>query len=553
MAASMKRTPPEASATTSSALRSWLSLLLFVAVAVLYTATYARVLSITHDGPTYLNLIESGRFDFHHHHLLYQPLNVLWLALLQRLGTSVDGLFAVSALNGIFGALNVLAVFHIARDRLELSAARSLVAALTAGSSFGLWFYSGTVEVYVIPLCLLSLAFYFLSATRSSSTTMAAAGLLTGLGVLFHQVHVLFAVVAIARLALDYRGGKAAAIREFVVYGLCAALVAIGGYAAVIIGGGHAESLETVWMWLTNYAQKKAYWHGLEPETFLLALIGLARSIVGGHFLFALPEVSQALEAAVPGKGYAEEMFLVRDISPARAYLLLALALAAGAIVLALAVNAARGIGRLDGARRRTVRLLLAWLVPYCAFFLFWEPYNLEFWLPQSEILWLLLFGLQPRRSADAEGGRRIRLAAMLPWCALLLVVSVNYFGSIRQTMDRGNDYYLWKLGPVAGDATQADLIVIDEPWLVSPYLTRYAKARSVSLRDDDAALLDSLSAATIAAGGRVLVLDEAARRLAIGTPADAAGPADRLAAWRDRFSRFTPVGDGSQTYWIAE
>jgi hypothetical protein len=528
-------------------------LLLFVAMAILYTTTYARVLSITHDGPTYLNLIESGRFDFHHHHLLYQPLNVLWLGLLQRLGAGVDGLFAVSALNGIFGALNVVAVFRIARDRLELSAARSLVAALTAGSSFGLWFYSGTVEVYVIPLCLLSLAFYLLSATRSSPALMAAAGLVTGLGVLFHQIHVLFAVVAIARLALDYRGGRAAAIREFVVYGICAALVAIGGYAAVIIGGGHAESLETVWMWLTNYAQKTAYWHALEPETFLLALVGLARSIVGGHFLFALPEVGQALQAAMPTKGYQEEMFLVRNISAAQAYLLLAVALLAAAVILALAVNAVHGIGRLDGARRRTVRLLLAWLVPYGVFFLFWEPYNLEFWLPQSEILWLLLFGLQPQRSANAGGERRIRLAAMLPWCALLLVVSVNYFGSVRQTMDRGNDYYLWKLGPVIAAAIKQDVIVIDEPWLVAPYVTRYARAQSVSLQEDDAAFLDSLSASTIAAGGRVLVLDEAARKLAIGAPAGAAGPSHRLAAWRDRFGGFTPVGTGPQAYWIAE
>jgi hypothetical protein len=552
MAASMKRTPLKANAAMSRAPRSWLSLLLFVGMAVLYTTTYARVLSITHDGPTYLNLIESGRFEFHHHHLLYQPLNVLWLALLRHLGAGVDGLFAVSALNGIFGAFNVLAVFHIARDRLGLSAARSLAAALTAGASFGLWFYSGTVEVYVIPLCLLSLAFYLLSAPRSSPALMAGAGLLTGLAVLFHQVHVLFAVVAMVRLALDYRGG-AAAIRDFVVYGLCAALVAIGGYAAVIIGGGHAESLETVWLWLTNYAQKKAYWHGLEPETFLLALVGLARSIVGGHFLFALPEAGQALQAAVPGKGYDEEIFLVRNIAPSQAYLLLALALAAAAVVLALAVNAARDIGRLDGVRKRTVRLLLAWLVPYCVFFLFWEPYNLEFWLPQSEILWLLLFGLQPQPATDAGDGRRIRLAAMLPWCALLLVVSVNGFGSIRETMDRGNDYYLWKLGPVAADATQADLIVIDEPWLVSPYLTRNAKARAVSLQDDDAALLESLTAAAVAAGGRVLVLDEAARKLALGAAAGAAAPAERLAAWRDRFAGFTPVGSGPQAYWIAE
>jgi hypothetical protein len=105
----------------------------------------------------------------------------------------------------------------------------------------------------------------------------------------------------------------------------------------------------------------------------------------------------------------------------------------------------------------------------------------------------------------------------------------------------------------VIAAVTKQDVIVIDEPWLVAPYLTRYARARSVSLQEDDAAFLDSLSASTIAAGGRVLVLDEAARKLAIGAPAGAAGPSHRLAAWRDRFGGFTPVGTGPQAYWIAE
>src|SRR5262245_56316006 len=203
------------------------------AAAVAYALTLSSVPALTHDSLNYLDNIRTGGMALYHpHHLAYNAVARVWLNLLGALGLGGDALHRVELLNSLFGGVAAALVWTLLRHQAKAGPRAALAATAGAAFSFGVWFYSVSVEVYILPLVLLLATLLVLTGPRLTRPTMAAAGVLNGLAVVAHQINVLFAVVVVvvAVHGVDRRTARA----RLAAYGTAAAGVVAAAYGAVL-------------------------------------------------------------------------------------------------------------------------------------------------------------------------------------------------------------------------------------------------------------------------------------------------------------------------------
>jgi hypothetical protein len=477
---------------------------IWVVAFVVYTLTLSSVPALTHDSLTYLQAITDGGLGlWHPHHLVYNAIGAGWLRLARSFGVVSDGLKVVAWINSALGATCAVLCYALLRDRARAGRVVALAGMLGAAVSFGLWFYSVSVEVYVLPLTLLLAAVYVLLSPRLTTRHVLAVGLLNGLAVLGHQVHVLFATVVLFVLLSKYRQVGMATLRRWVLgYAAVASAVVVAAYGLVLALVVKPHSAAEANSWFTRYAGNDEFWVMPGPSTLPRAAFGVSRAVVGGHFLFRFGWVQDRLASAMPGKSLTDESFLVRQLWPGLALLLVLTAVAGGVLLVTVLV---RGIVRRRDVPRPTRPLLgalVAWLVTYTLFFLLWEPTNVEFWIPQVTCLWLVAATLCVRSPAEGppevgqpdvgspdvgspevapagSGERRDRWGAVLLAAAVLVGVT-NLAGSILPAVDTANDVYAYRyraLGRVVGFG---DAVVVDRPYLTTGYNRRHTGALSI-------------------------------------------------------------------------
>jgi hypothetical protein len=458
----------------------WREAVLVAAVATfVYRMTLSAVPALTHDSMGYLLAIQAGGDALYHpHHLAYNALSRAWVDIAGTLGADGDPMRTVETLNALLGGCAAALVWSILRLRAQVARALALAGTGGAALSFGFWFYSVSVEVYVLPLVFLLATLLVLTSTRLTVRTMVVVGLLNGLAVVSHQVNVLFAVVVVTVVA---RGvDRATALRRIAAYGAAAASVTVAAYGAVLAFVIRPASTAVAADWFTRYAQSDGYWH-FRPDAPVKAATGFARSLVGGQFAYRLEPVRERLASAFSGRSLDDEEFLVRNLSPVVAVMLIVLAAVGALLLLSTLVRGIRQRRDLSEPARRVVRPLVAWLVTYSAFFLVWEPVNPEFWIPQATALWMVAAVLAGRPTAGtnarpAAPGRNIAPLA----CAAAAIALVNLVGTMLPASEAANDLYALRFRAVGEVVSLGDLVVVDHPHLGLGYAERYTEAETV-------------------------------------------------------------------------
>jgi hypothetical protein len=149
-----------------------------------------------------------------------------------------------------------------------------------------------------------------------------------------------------------------------------------------------------------------------------------------------------------------------------------------GLLLLGLAVLHARWLARTS---RPVVWALMAWLLAYGAFFLWWEPDNIEFWIASlPPALLLLALALRGARRWGPE-----------MWVALAVagtVLALNY-DSIARRGDAARDLQRTIARALASQSRPADLLVIPDG-LLELYLPYYEQHDNFSSLNQ--ALFDS-------------------------------------------------------------
>ena len=128
-------------------------------------------------------------------------------------------------------------------------------------------------------------------------------------------------------------------------------------------------------------------------------------------------------------------------------------------------------------------------------------PEILEFWLGQCVICWLLLIGTY------RPLGRRLNVITGM---SALLLISINFIGSIKPMRDINNDIGYARIEKVRVSGTEKDLVVLQDPWLTKDFLEYYTKSHVEIIPGDpnlQAALLDKIKT-TLATGNKVYVFE---------------------------------------------
>jgi hypothetical protein len=133
-------------------------------------------------------------------------------------------------------------------------------------------------------------------------------------------------------------------------------------------------------------------------------------------------------------------------------------------------------------------------------------PENLEFWIPQTVVLWILLLGAN-RQLPPFVWKKNYLLYGGL---SLILFV-VNYFGSIRWMKDLENDSVYVKIKKVKEQAAAKDIILLQDPWLLDDFLQHFTPSTIAPVPSDGPAIagLDRQISNSLATGGKIYLFTE--------------------------------------------
>jgi len=448
---------------------------IFVALAVLNLILLVRVHNEAEDSIGYLENIRHGVPSqiFNPYHLAHSWLG--WIAFRIADGVGYDGgpLVPVQAMNALFGAAGIGLLWLLMRTATQGRRPAATATGIVA-LSYGYWAYSLGADVYAFSAMTLILALFagYRAALESSPAAFAAFGLATGATVLAHNTNVLFGVVGAVAILLATRDP-----RPMLRYGLtysAGVLIVVVPLYVVALASVDANTPSEANDWLTAYAQS-GEWGVISMESAPKAVVGASRALVGGLSAFALDDVRELADRASGNQSLREETYLVRDYPRAVAVALIAVTAAAFA---AMALLAARWLRRprLDARERTLTVLSLAWLVPYVAFVVWWEPVNPEFWIAiwvPAAILIAVPLSSDARRSTG------------LVFTLLGALFIVNLAGNIAPQLTEDNDYWRQRTEWYEEEVQPGDLVVTNG-FIQSAYMRYFANARVIDVDEWD-------------------------------------------------------------------
>jgi hypothetical protein len=359
------------------------------------------------------------------------------------------------------------------------------------GLSYAFWYYAVEVEVYTIAAIFLVIALAFLLdlARAADWRTALALGIVQGIAVLFHQTNVLLGVTALVALMF---GSQGQVWRErgrlLVAYGTPLALIVGGAYLWAGLGISGFRRWDDLFGWAAGYATT-GWWGGaIDQNKLELLVTGLTLTL-----------------AATGG-------------------------IVLGVVLLGLFAGHWRTVRALPAG---LIAIVLSWLVVYGAFFLWWEPDNIEFWIASLPPA-LLLLGL-------AVGTNR---TAAHPWLApgimggLGVVLLLINGSTIVQRGDATQDLQR-VIAQATAALTQPDDLIIAADGLQELYLPYYEGRNQVislnqamtATNQDWAAACDWLQQRITAAleGGYAIVFTADGLRSPAAPPGEPPTPIERF------------------------
>jgi hypothetical protein len=384
-----------------------LVLLTFVLLIGLRSATQ------TGDSLDYALSARTGEGMFHSHHLLYIPAVRLVYLGITPFCPACDTVLAAQIHNVAWAAVAIGATFFIVR-RFYGSKIAGAVAALALLVCRGFWLIATQAEVYVPALGALALLTALLLAWENARITWPRTlvlALLFAIGVFYHQTNVLFAVP----LAYWFLSGRQSQRRDDGYRALGATL----SFAGIIV--------------LATY----------------VAAFGVSTNqdrTVSGFIEFNLTYVYRpnewgALENVSPENVYKVVRSQLWNFGPfPRPSAPYVTGIVGSALALLAAWNARQALKRGPYWRLRGFSLL--WVVTNFAFFLWWEPWQTEFFvITLFPIILLGFLAMSDINKSDAPFTLKQRvLPAMAGLIAIVFVINVS-FKIVPPHLSKGYNY----------------------------------------------------------------------------------------------------------------
>jgi len=467
---------------SSASIRGIDNFAVFFGFTLLYLANLSQNLSITHDSIAYLQSIANADPVFHANHLLYEHFGILISQLGSRWFSAQQSLGIASAFSGGFV---VLVTYRMLRSDFNVQTYTSLCAVGVIGFSYGIWYYSIAVEIYIFQLALLMLCLKLLFAKKIHFSTVATCALVHSAAVLLHQSSVLFGVVPVVAICCLADRNWADKARMLLIYLTLCAIVVGGSYILAAHSLDRLNSIQQFTLWAAGNAPHDD-WSGFSWRSVLLAAVGLARALVSFSFLFSIPELHGVLTTLFPANNLSDEMFLVRNIEPAHAIFLGGAVIFLAVSLLVFAIIAASQLLRAGFSYR--LILLITWLLPTVAFSVVFNPSNVDLWIA-AFVLCIVIIAVG-MTNAPRHFNHLFAVAA-------ILVFITNYTGVVRPANDSNNDYYRQAIIFYANIITRDDVLVIADGWPIADHLNYYDQFTHYSVAERFASGMSADSTAT--------------------------------------------------------
>jgi hypothetical protein len=461
--------------------------LIFFSVLVLYLFSLQNNFSSSHDAITYLRLVTEGKELFHPHHLIYNLVLNIWINTWHFILPNLEIHFLAESFQALCGSAIVLVCYIFFTRRFYLDYKKSAVYSSIIAFSYGVWAYSTNVEVYSpsILFCMLLL----LRITRKELKPLDCwyIALLHIAAILFHQVNVLLTPVVVFAIYNSFETGKLKRSLQF-LFATAIPVIVIYASIAWYIG---KHDLPSVIRWILFYATELDYWKELSLQSIFYVATGLGHAFIGAHFIFRMPSLTGKFQESLSSHSLQDELFLVRNMNEQFASVLFALSIALAIIVLILVVRL------MTFATRNRVsflqKILFLTLISYSIFFIFWMPENLEFWIFQSILIWLLILG-----------ENRLNTPIWLAGILSALLFTINFFGSMDFLQEKENDFYYSRIHPLSKILVKGDLVITEAPWINQDYVGYFSDATTVDTTSD----VFSMASSALEKGYKVVVME---------------------------------------------
>lgn len=439
---------------------------IFILFLVLYSVTISRVPSISNDSINYISSVDSGEWFFHPHHLLYHVTALEFYKLLKVINPNMDSVIGIAILNAIFGALCIALIYRMMRELLKFTGLTSFIVSSIIGFSYGFWFYSCCVEVYIIPLFLILLGYYQYFRWRESNGGVISAAFLFSFAILFHQVYALLILVLWIMLLFDKPKRK---LNNFVLSGLIIAIIPSIVYLFIMKFRYGLNTPSEMYGWMTLYGHRMAYlWNKPSLQIIPMISFGFFRALFSIHPIYKSQFFLNLYNDYGRNHFIEDDIFLVRNLNPAFFYIYLALIVTAVVLILYLLISN-RSVIKQNFMKNRLVMVSFAiFQLVFSLFFSFWDSTNLEFWIPQTVFFWMMLFIL-------IRNDSRFRINTYLSVSLLFLILFINWYSTIRFVDSIENDYYYHVVRETEKQARPGDLIIFAEGWIIKDYYKKYS------------------------------------------------------------------------------
>ncbi len=480
-------------------------LLVFVVSCIFLLSNLAENFSGPHDSIAYLNSIISGYPLFHQHHLLYHFVSHFWLQGLQTVLPGVRDYYLVESFTALWGSGSLMMIYLLLKRRFLLSSSLSAIGTSLAAFSYSMWFYSVNVEVYAIPLFFILWSLFVCTRKPFTRNDLLLVIFLHCAAILFHQINILFSLV-ILYMIWKHRS-TIEPVRAITIY-LLTGLVLVGGLYFLIGWVYEGNNSLAAWsQWIRGYSTEASFWQPLSLKTPLHVGVGYSHALIGGHYVFQLPALKEYIDTSLPFHALHDEMFLARNISPGLAVFLTILTIVFFSALTVLLIRFFLKFRTLKNLYPEVLTpLLICWGI-YTLFFCFWMPEILEFWILQTVLLWVILIGTLP--VVGLPFGLPVkRTTAVIS----LILLTINYFGSIRLMKNINNDLYYYKVESLRNISNPKDIIIVQDAWILQDFLEYFTEARAVFPAPDKPFMIaptDSAVSATLEKKGRIYIYPE--------------------------------------------
>jgi len=350
-----------------------------------------------YDSYWYSISVRNGVDLFHPHHLLY---NLLGFVIYKMFSfTGLGSMKILSLFNSLIAASTLMLIYNIVRHRS--GRIQAALASILAGSMFTFWYCATSVEVNMIALFFLFLAFYYLIVKTDLPLSPWLVYLFLCVGMLFHQHIALAGIPILIYYIIEFKSfGKA--IKPAHPGVLAGALI----YLVVAIQHAAEKNIVGIYNWATSYAHL-GVWGKFQLSAFRETIWGNLKLFFGGE---KIREIFYAGNCDYSTVIYIASIILV---FAGMAYLFI------------------RSLRLLIKQRDSAMITLLALIIMYALFAFWWAPSDDGFWLYPAIILILFIFALPLKIVFDRA------IAIVLIVLLLLLNITCEFIPA----SDKNNSY----------------------------------------------------------------------------------------------------------------